>query len=173
MLNTRRSALALLAAGMAAPAFEAGAIETQPASAATRELIAPDGARAADAVGDSIPWQDFAKTENVEKKINGFDWIVPRFPPKLLRLDGKRVKVNGFMVPLEETPMTRRFLLTAFPPTCPWCLQLGSQYFIETLMRRPLKYTYDTVLIEGELELIEQDENGLFFRLRDAVLAQG
>jgi hypothetical protein len=168
----RRSALALLAGACAAPL--ASAIETQPTPKflGGGGMVSPDGARSADPVGDSIPWETFAKTKEQEKTVKGFLWIVPIFPPELRRLDGQRVRVNGFMVPLEETPMTRRFLLTAFPPTCPFCLQMGSQFFIETLMTRPIKYTYDTVLIDGELELIDQDENGLFFRLRESRLAR-
>jgi uncharacterized protein len=76
------------------------------------------------------------------------------------------------MMPLEESRTQRRFLLMAYPPSCPYCLDVGSQYFIEVLSPGGVPHSYDAFVIEGKFELIEKDENGLYYRLRNAKLVR-
>jgi hypothetical protein len=131
-------------------------------------LISPSGAPSAPAVGGSVPWTLLTTTTSKVIKVKGYNWEVPQFPPRVKALEGRTVRVNGFYVPIESKPQSSHFFLTAFPPTCPFCLQLGSQYFVEVKAARPVAYTMDAVLMEGTLDLLEQDENVIFYRLNGA-----
>lgn len=159
----RRGALAALgglaAAGLVAPA---AAIEVQSMP------LDEHGWKPAPDVAGAISWRMFGAVGSREEMINGFTWVLPVFTPAIQALSGKRIKVNGYMMPLEETPTQRRFLLMAYPPSCPFCLDVGSQYFMEVLARKPVKFTYDALLMEGRLELLQRDENGLYFRMHEA-----
>lgn len=130
------------------------------------------GYRPAQAIAGAVSWQVLASTESYEKTINGFTWVLPKFSPSVKALGGKVVRVNGYMMPLDTTEKQSRFLLMAYPQTCPYCLSVGSQFFIEVLTASPIPYGQDAMLIEGKLELLEQDENGLYYRMRAAKLVK-
>jgi hypothetical protein len=159
---SRRAALAALSGVAITAAQPAFAIEAQPMP------LDHLGFKAAPPVEGALDWTLLGTTQPYEKEIDGFTWLLPRFPAKVKALNGQRVKINGFMMPLEETANQSRFLLMAYPPSCPYCLDVGPQYFMEVMAAKPVKVTYDAVLIEGRLELLEKDDNGLFFRLREA-----
>ncbi|MBU6372213.1 MAG: DUF3299 domain-containing protein [Alphaproteobacteria bacterium] len=152
----------LAAAGAAVPALPAHAIETKAMP------LDQHGYKPANALAGTVPWQMLATTDSYEKVINGFTWVLPKFPPKVRELHGKVVRVNGYMMPLDTTEKQSRFLLMAYPQTCPYCLSVGSQYFIEVLASTPVTYSQDAMVIEGRMELLEQDENGLYYRMRAA-----
>jgi hypothetical protein len=157
----RRDFLAAAGAMAAGPAF---AIETQPWAGPLDQ----HGWRPANAPPGAVSWETLSSTRGVERTINGFTWLVPVFTAPVRALDKKVVKVAGFMLPLETAPQTKRFLLTAYPPSCPYCLDVGPGFFIEVLLRQPARFSNDQVLIEGRLDLLERDENGLFYRLSEA-----
>ncbi len=161
----RRLILAGAVGALCAPFASAAAT---PAGAKPSTLRAPDGMPAAPTVGGAVPWEVLASTTSFEKTIDGFSWVLPAFPAAVKALDGKLVKVNGYMMPLEETPAQKRFLLMAYPSSCPYCLDLGAAYFIEVRAPKGVAFSYDAVLVEGRLELLEKDENGLFYRLSEA-----
>ena len=138
------------------------AFETQPMP------LDQHGYKPAATLAGTVPWQLLATTENVEKVIDGFTWILPKFPPRVRELNGKVVRVNGYMMPLDTTERQSRFLLMAYPQSCPYCLTVGSQFFIEVLAATPVRYSQDSMIIEGKMELLEKDENGLYFRMRAA-----
>ena len=48
--------------------------------------------------------------------------VVPTFPPAVQALNQQKVKVQGFMMPLEPGEKQRHFLLSAVPTTCGFCL---------------------------------------------------
>jgi hypothetical protein len=43
------------------------------------------------------------------------------FAPEVEALDGAEVRLEGFMMPFDQAPLQRRFLLTAFAAHCPFC----------------------------------------------------
>ena len=52
--------------------------------------------------------------------------MVPAFAQVVTALDGKAIKVQGFMMPLDIGEIKqRRFLLVAAPPHCSFCLPPG------------------------------------------------
>ncbi|MFN3628734.1 MAG: DUF3299 domain-containing protein [Casimicrobiaceae bacterium] len=94
--------------------------------------------------------------------------MVPQFSPEIMQLDGKTVRMQGFMMPLDIGERQRRFLLTAAPPHCAFCLPAGPEAMIEVRAKEAIRYTIDTVAVSGRIQLLRDDPAGLYYRLVDA-----
>lgn len=110
---------------------------------------------------DILSWkllsQVTAKAEN--KK------IVPSFPPAVQALDRKTVKVQGFMMPLEAGEKQQHFLLSSVPTTCSFCIPAGPEGLVEVRTKKPVRYTLEPVVIEGQLAVLADDPYGLYYRV--------
>lgn len=122
----------------------------------------------APAVPGSIPWSTLMRTRERERKIDGVWYIVPEFAKEVLPLNGKRVKVNGYMLPLQTSQGQDLFVLMAYPPDCPFCMTAGSQAWMEVRSKDKITFKRDAMLLEGRLELVKFDPEGVFYRLLDA-----
>jgi hypothetical protein len=87
-------------------------------------------------------------------------------------LDGKDVKLMGFLFPLEGKLEHERFLLTAWPPSCPFCLPAGPTQMVEVFCAEPITFTEGAILVDGRFELLHDDASGLYYRLHDATLVE-
>ena len=90
------------------------------------------------------------------------------YPPALKELDGTKVKMTGFIFPLEGGERHARFLLSAYPPGCPFCLPGGPRDLVEVECEEPLAYTQAPILIEGTFKLLQDDPSGMYYRLTAA-----
>ena len=72
--------------------------------------------------------QDLELTERIDG-----DWIVydAAFGDGVKALEGETIKINGFMMPLQNTERQTHFVLMAYPPSCPFHLAGGPSAFIE------------------------------------------
>ena len=95
----------------------------------------------------------------------------PAFPEALRPLNGKTVKLQGYILPIEAGQTHSYFMLTAWSPTCPFCQTAGPEAVVEVRARTAVKYSIDPVVVEGRLMLLENDASGVFYRLVDAVPA--
>jgi hypothetical protein len=123
-------------------------------------------------VRGSIPWKTLMRTREVEKKVDGVWMIVPQFAKDVLPLNGRTVKVNGYMLPLQTREGQDLFVLMAYPPDCPFCMTAGSQAWMEVRARDPIAYKRGDMLLEGRLELAKPNMEGVFYRLHDARVVQ-
>ncbi len=94
-----------------------------------------------------------------------------RFPEAVRALDEQEVTVLGFIYVLEPGREQRRFLLSALPPGCPFCLPGGPTSLIDVRGREPVPYTREPIALRGRFELLEDDDSGLYYRLSDASAA--
>lgn len=124
-------------------------------------------------------WKIFGKTReaNVEGKTKegyDFQYFKPEFPADVKALNGKRIRVKGFMFPLEETEKQKNFLFGPFPLNCPYQYHVGPSLVMEVHAdAAPVAFSYDAVMLEGTLQLVEKDpENSTFYRLLDARLVK-
>lgn len=110
---------------------------------------------------DILSWkllsQVSAKAEN--KK------IVPTFPAAVQALDRKTVKVQGFMMPLEVGEKQQHFLLSSVPTTCSFCVPAGPEGLVEVRTKKPVRYTLEPVVVEGQLAVLTDDPYGLYYRV--------
>lgn len=95
----------------------------------------------------------------------------PAFPEALRPLQGKLVKLQGYILPIEAGQTHSYFLLSAWSPTCPFCLSAGPEAMVEVRARKAVKYSNDPVVVEGRLLLLDNDPGGVFYRLVEAVPA--
>jgi hypothetical protein len=116
---------------------------------------------------DVLPWKLLAQVELVKMK----DRYVPQFSKAIASLDQKEVKVQGFMMPLEVGDKQSHFVLSAVPVSCAFCLPGGPEALVEVKTKRPVKYSFEPVIISGKLSVLKEDPTGVFYRITEAVQA--
>jgi hypothetical protein len=112
-----------------------------------------------------VSWDALGKVSGVMQKGR----YVPQFPNDIAALDRKEVKLEGFMMPLDMGGQQKRFLLTAQPSSCGFCLPGGPEQIVEVQARTPVKYILDPVVVSGRFVLVYDDAGGLLYRLTDAI----
>jgi len=88
--------------------------------------------------------------------------------PQVRALDGTDVTIAGFIYPLEGGETHKRFLLSAYPPGCPFCLPGGPAELVEVECADPVKFSYDPVTLSGRFSVLKDDPGGLLYRLTGA-----
>lgn len=94
--------------------------------------------------------------------------LVPTFAPPITALDGKQLRVQGFMMPLDIGDTQRRFLLVAAPPHCSFCLPAGPDSMIEIRASTGVRYRFEAVSLSGTFQVLKNDPSGLYYRLINA-----
>ena len=116
-----------------------------------------------------LPWSLFAEVSHRQEGKRS----VPVFPAQLNSLSGTRVKVQGYMLPLQPGERQTHFLLSAVPTTCGFCLPAGPEGIIEIRTRGAgIKAGVDAMVLEGTLRVLPSDPMGLLYRLTDAQAAR-
>tara|TARA_R110002033_G_scaffold54019_6_gene102395 strand:+ start:610 stop:1107 length:498 start_codon:yes stop_codon:yes gene_type:complete len=110
-----------------------------------------------------------ATKEKTRKGKDGYIYSKPLFTPAVKSLAGKRIKVAGWMMPLDKGAKQKNFVLLAYPPGCPFHFHAMPNQFIEVLADIPFTTDERNVhVVSGILELTGQDESGIFYRLKAA-----
>lgn len=117
-----------------------------------------------------ISWSVLEETkEKTRTGQDGYLYSKPIFTPTVKSLAGKRIKVAGWMMPLDKGARQKRFVLLAYPPGCPFHFHAMPNQFIEVLADIPFPTNATKVhIVSGVLELAGQDESGIFYRLKAA-----
>lgn len=112
-----------------------------------------------------VSWEMLAKVKQVKAKNS----IVPEFTREITELNGKDIKLQGFMMPLDPGQTQKHFLLSVNPATCPYCMPAGPDGVVEVKARTPVKYSFEPVIVSGKMSILKDDPMGLYYRLTDAV----
>ncbi|VWX60931.1 DUF3299 domain-containing protein [Sphingorhabdus sp. 109] len=117
-----------------------------------------------------VSWAVLESTkEKTRTGKDGYIYSKPLFSPAVKSLAGKRIKVAGWMTPLEQGARQKRFVLLAYPPGCPFHFHAMPNQFIEVLADIPFPTDERKIhVVSGILELTGQDESGIFYRLKAA-----
>ena len=113
-----------------------------------------------------IPWTTLGQVTVVRQK----DRFGPEFSKNVATLDRKQVKLQGFMMPLGVGEKQKRFLLTATPSSCAFCLPGGPEQFVEVQARNAVKHRFEPVVVSGTFVVLRDDPGGAFYRLTEAVI---
>ena len=128
--------------------------------------------RAADAPAEALTWDELMNLEVTVETTGALQSIFHvSYPDSLKAKDGTVVRIRGFMYPLEAGETHTYFLLSALPPSCPFCLPASARGLVEVTCDEGVRYTLQPVLIEGRFELMEEDDamgTGLHYRLNNA-----
>jgi len=116
---------------------------------------------------DLLSWKLLAQVDLVKMK----DRYVPQFAQAIAALDQKEVKVQGFMMPLQMGDKQTHFVLSSMPQTCAFCMPGGPESLVEVKTKRPVKYSFEPVIVTGKLSVLKDDPTGVFYRILDAVQA--
>lgn len=114
-----------------------------------------------------VPWSALSKVTSV--KVKG-GRLLPKYPDTVQALDNTRVKLQGFMMPLEPGEKQKHFLLTVTSPSCSYCLPAGPEGVVEVKTTVAIKFSYSPIVIGGTLNVLKDDPMGLYYRLTSAVL---
>ena len=95
--------------------------------------------------------------------------IVPVYTDAVQALDQKKVRLQGFMMPLGPGEQQRHFLLASVPLTCSFCTPGGPESMVEVRTRQPVKYSLQAVVVEGRFHVLQNDPYGLYYRFTEAV----
>lgn len=121
----------------------------------------------------AVDWKVLFSIGEEEIIDQGLSLFKPIFSPAVKKLNGKKIKIKGFMFPLDMAETQKHFLLSAFPPSCPFHAPGGPKHIIDINVEEGIEFTYDPLIIEGEMELIEFDEDdGLYYRLNNAAVVE-
>jgi len=111
----------------------------------------------------TVPWQLLQSTKTVQKPDKKFG---PSFPKAVKELDKQQVKLYGFMLPLDQAKKQKRFLLSAFPPHCSFCMTGGPESLVEVLADPPIDFTFEPVVVAGRMSVLDDDI--VYYRLSNA-----
>ena len=125
--------------------------------------------QAPDASPAALSWQELMALEvRVETPAPLQTVFHVTYPDSVKSRDGTVVRIKGFMYPLEAGETHTYFLLSALPPSCPFCLPASARGLVEVMCEEGVRYTLEPVLLEGRFELLEDAATGLHYRLGNA-----
>lgn len=113
-------------------------------------------------VEGTLPWETLHQVELV---FDGPD-LVPEFAPEVQDLSGERIKMVGFMLPLDTNG--ERILLSQFAPHCPFCMTAGPESFVELQCDERVEMSLEPIVVEGTFEVLEQAWEGYYYRMANA-----
>jgi hypothetical protein len=115
-----------------------------------------------------VSWRLLESTrETTRKAADGYIRSKPVFPAGVKALHGRRVKVAGFMMPLENASKQKHFVLLAYPPGCPFHTHAMPNQFIEVRADTGFPVEVEqAIVVDGVLELTGEDEGGVFYRMK-------
>ena len=116
----------------------------------------------------ALAWNTLIKVKIKKKSVGDPYYDIPIITSELREIDGKTVKLNGYMVPLDATELQGHFILMAYPHSCPFHVPGGLGGFVEVQADFPVEFTYEPVLIEGHFQLLTDYSEGLFYRISAA-----
>jgi uncharacterized protein len=100
---------------------------------------------------------------------SGVIYTKPIFPAAVQSLDGKTIRIAGWMMPLSSSKTQTRWVMLGYPPGCPFHMHALPNQFIEVLSPGGVPTNETKVhIITGRLELTGRDESGIFYRLHNA-----
>ena len=115
-----------------------------------------------------VPWSVLT---DVDRRIENRR-IEPVSSPAVRQFDQEQVRLQGFMMPLGPGGMQRRFLLASVPLTCSFCTPGGPGSMVEARTREPVKYSLGALVVQGRLQVLQSDPQGLYYRITGAVGAK-
>lgn len=111
-----------------------------------------------------VSWRTLAQVGSVRQGAR----MAPEFSKDILALDARDVKLQGFIIPLDMGDKQKRFLLSAVPPHCSFCMPAGPDAVVEVIARTPVKYGFEPIVVSGRFAVLKDDASGLLYRLTDA-----
>lgn len=122
-------------------------------------------------------WKTLSKVVYKQKYFEdaGYELDMPVFHPDLKELEGKEIKLKGYILALEGIKDQEHFMFSLFPfDICYFCGGAGPETVVEvfTKNKKKIRYTSKSVMIKGVLELNNDNINMHMYILRNVTLIQ-
>jgi hypothetical protein len=114
---------------------------------------------------DVVSWKTLGLVEPIQQ--NGK--LVPRFAKEVLALNKQDVKIQGFMLPVETDAKHKHFVLSAVPPSCPFCMPAGPESMVEIRLKDGIDFDSNPIIVSGRFSVRGDDPRGVFYTLTDGV----
>lgn len=116
----------------------------------------------AESKSDTVSWKTLSHAKFKEGKSAEVE-----FAEDVKKLNGHDITITGYIFPLEASGDQRHFLLSAYPPSCPYCLPGGPTELIEVRLSKPVKFTYDAISLQGTFHLLNGEalKEGMFYKI--------
>jgi hypothetical protein len=123
---------------------------------------------------DTNFWQTLAQVRFEQRKDkNGYDIEVPVFSKYLKTFQAKKIRLKGYIIPLEEVGGRGKFMLSSLPfNLCYFCGAAGPETVVEVETPDKVKFTTRQIVMEGVLTLNDQDPDHHIYILRSAKIIQ-
>lgn len=120
-----------------------------------------------------IKWSDLAYIDFEERYNDLFQQYMsyPTFHEKVQALDGKKIIISGYLIPLNETPNQSITVLSANPyNSCFFCGGAGPETVMGVNHKEKMKDVHmdKRVTLKGTFKLNANDLNDLYYILNDA-----
>jgi hypothetical protein len=131
--------------------------------------IAPDGSKPLPPLKDTLSWAVLQKVQSVRTLTaeKSEVWL-PKFTPEQQKLNKKPIKLYGFMLPTQAGETQKEFILTPYPPSCPFCMTMGPDSVVQVVCDKPAKVTFEPVVVSGNFVVLEDNASGFYYRITDA-----
>jgi hypothetical protein len=156
--------LRTIALSFATLAVAAGAALAQ---TAPKGLQLPNGTVTDAQPAGTVPWEILQQAKTVQRPDKKFG---PVFTRDIQALDQREVKIYGFMMPLDQARMQKRFLIASFPPHCAFCLPGGPESMVEVVADKAVEFTYEPIVVAGRMAVLQDDV--VYYRLTNANAVQ-
>ena len=94
----------------------------------------------------------------------GFKVDKPVFSDQVKKLEGKKVTIRGYIIPVEGYKSHKEFVFSAFPYNmCFFCGGAGPETVMEVYAAKPVEFTQEPVTLQGILKLNSEDINRLMY----------
>ena len=115
-------------------------------------------------------WQVLAEVHFVqEKDKSGYTIEKPVFSSYLKSYKGKKVKLKGYMIPLEESGGKGKFMLSSLPfNICYFCGAAGPETAVEIETVHQIKFSTRQIIMEGTLILNDTDPDHHIYILKSS-----
>ena len=90
------------------------------------------------------------------------------FPGTLGKMDNIPLTISGYMLPIEATTHSAHFIITRRLTGCPFCPPNEPTEAIEVFATAPADYTQSIITVTGQLKLVRESSQGLFYRIEGA-----
>jgi hypothetical protein len=96
------------------------------------------------------------------------DGTVASVAPEIMELDGQVVALDGYMIPYDDAPRQRRFLITPYQVDCPYCAPGGATGLVEVFAQRPVALTQRPFSVRGRFGVVPTFATGFLYKLTAA-----
>ncbi|GAB4416800.1 MAG: hypothetical protein OHK0039_26470 [Bacteroidia bacterium] len=117
-----------------------------------------------------LTWKDLARVDYASQMDDALGYLVmkPVYAPQLKALDGQRVQIKGYVLPIDT--QGQQYILSAFPySNCFFCGGAGRESVLELkLADTSATYEMDEVRVFEGVLVLSEDPFGLNYYLTEA-----